>query len=65
MRGGGGSLRGGGKPMKRRRDGSLKVYLALSKSVYLNYFAYLKECGKEPDEMFPEVVSYIPGIWRG
>ncbi len=50
---------------KRLEDGSLKVYLAPSKSAYSNFLANLKECGKELDGMFAEMVSYMYGHLEG
>jgi hypothetical protein len=50
---------------KRLEDGSLKVYLAPSESAYSNFLANLKECGKELDKLFAEMVSYMYGHLEG
>lgn len=45
----------------RQRDGSIKVYVAPSKSAYSNFLKNLMECQKELDEMFTGMVLFMYG----
>jgi len=43
----------------KQKDGSIKIYVAPSASAYSKFLKNLKQCQKELDEMFTELVLYM------